>query len=385
MKKIISLLLVMLMIASLAACGSKFEWTREGYFSDDDSNLLFIQKSEDTSKPGWYVGGMFDDGMFGDVIKVKGNALKGDIAGDLADVDSYEVTITEEGEDGVKLETKNGKVMHFKPYEMPIATIIINITTKGEGEINAVKEGEEFHFEDIPQHVSYIGLASPETYTIGARPEEGYKFKRWLKNGEEFTTEPIFTLELTESADFVAVFGIKGTDETHVDLDNVKTLGQVLGLPDYGSACYPDYGKYIYVFEQGDVYYRAIANISADAASKVMDLDAFDEKHDEKLREIINSLTVEKIENLNDTMLTQDQINALIGKKCEELLNNGWTNSGWNLDQKRLHMSYKAFDYTLYFEGDIKDADNFTEEDIKPLIVKSIEVYGFGEGTYYEQ
>ena len=65
MKKIAGAILALLLILSLAACGSKqtsepssepsnepaseapFEWTRTGYFKDADDNLLYIMVSED--------------------------------------------------------------------------------------------------------------------------------------------------------------------------------------------------------------------------------------------------------------------------------------------------------------------------------------------------
>ena len=385
MKKVLSLMLALLLVLSMAACGSKFEWTRTGYFSDGGNNLLTIYKSEDQSKPGWYVGGFFEEGILGDVIQVKGKTLQGDIAGEYTDIESFEVTVSEEGEDGVLLKTKSGKEIHFKPYEMPQANIVVTINTKGMGQIAYAEGNEEPVFDpEYPSSSAYIGIESAETYTFAARPDEGYKFKRWLKNGEEFSKDPQITLELTESAEYIAVFGIKGTDETPVDLSNVTTLGQVLGLPDYGSATFGDSGKYIYVFEQDDVYYRAIANIPDEVSEQVIALDFDDPEYDSKLRTLIAPLTVEKIENLNETILTQEQMDSLAGKKVSELLDNGWSNFGWNLQDNYIYMSYKAYQYDVYFEEEIADPDSFDEEDLPGLTVKSVKVNDFGGGTYWE-
>lgn len=57
-----------------------------------------------------------------------------------------------------------------------------------------------------PYQSAQINPAEPETYTFAAEPEEGYLFVKWMKNGEELSTDPVITVLLDESADFVAVF-----------------------------------------------------------------------------------------------------------------------------------------------------------------------------------
>ena len=49
---------------------------------------------------------------------------------------------------------------------------------------------------------------SSETVTVMSSllPEEGNVFVKWTKNGEDYATEPVITVQLDESADFVAVF-----------------------------------------------------------------------------------------------------------------------------------------------------------------------------------
>ena len=62
MKKMISLLLVFCMVFALAACGEKKtepeikEWTRQGYFMDENENMLSVTWMDDVDEPGWYVG-----------------------------------------------------------------------------------------------------------------------------------------------------------------------------------------------------------------------------------------------------------------------------------------------------------------------------------------
>ena len=57
-----------------------------------------------------------------------------------------------------------------------------------------------------PYQSAQINLAEAETYTFAAAPEEGSAFVKWTKNGADFSTDPVITVLLDESADFIAVF-----------------------------------------------------------------------------------------------------------------------------------------------------------------------------------
>ena len=384
-KKVLSILLAAVMVFSLAGCGkdkdADFEWTRQGYFKDDNDNLVYIHPSEDEEYPGWTVGCMIEEGMYGWYIQQEGKTLHGNVNAPYMEGDAFVVTVEEEGEDGILLTLESGKVYHLKAYEMPEAKVVVTINTKGDGAIAYAKEGEELVFDDeFPSQSAYLGLEDFETYTFGAKPDEGNKFWKWTKNGEDFSTDEVVTFELNENADYTAWFGKKGSDETHVDLDSVKTMGELLGLPEYGTASGD--GKFMYGFEQDWVYYCAVASASDEVINQVIDLDWDDPEYSSKLAAIIGSLEVEKIINISEKELKGDALKAVVGKSGEELLNEGWIVSGYNLQDMQFTMSYDCFSYYVDMEGEIKDKDNFNEEeDIKSLKVKSIVCNGIEDHT----
>ena len=41
---------------------------------------------------------------------------------------------------------------------------------------------------------------------IKAKPDEGWKFVKWTKDGEDFSEESEITVEVTENVDYIAVF-----------------------------------------------------------------------------------------------------------------------------------------------------------------------------------
>lgn len=409
MKRLLCVILAILMILSLAACGSQnsggsnsgssgsgssggeaqpsddedFEWTREGYFTDAEDHYLTVMATENQGEPGWYVSVYFDENNYGYNwnIPQEGKTLHGTLETDNPDAEAPVVTISEEGEDGLLLEMETGETYHFALMEMEEASVIAYINTDGFGQIAYAPEGEPLEFDDeFPSQSAYIGIAEPATYVFGAKADEGWHFIKWTKDGEEYSRDEQITVELTDpNTEFIAVFYPEGKDDTPIDLDSVTTMGELLSHQDLGTSTQED--AYVYVFEQDGIYYRAIADLTKEQSDAIFALDFDDPDYDAKVSEIISPLPISRIENLSETVLTEEEMAALIGKTGEELFNDGWTNYGWNLQDMIFYMSYGAFDYDVVFEGEVKDYDAFDEEDINPLVVKSVTLNGIGNAT----
>ena len=97
---------------------------------------------------------------------------------------------------------------------------------------------------------------------------------------------------------------------------------------------------------------------------------------------------MEKLENLSEQILTQDQLDQLKGKTGQELLRDGWTCSGsFNLESKEFFLNYGPFLYSVTFDGEIteKNAEDFDDEaGIRELTVKSVQFSELGDATTIE-
>ena len=230
MKKMICLLLSVCVTFTLAACGGSKpvketekpqestsetvqvsgEWTRDGYFADENENMLSVTWMDDIDEPGWYVGCMLGEDAiedsYGGVLQPEGNALKGSLPSS-GTKEAINVTVSEDGEDGLLLAIEGGEEYHFKKMEIQEAAISVNINTEGWGSIAyAVGETAPEIDPEYPYQSAQVNLAEPATHTFLAQPQTGSVFVKWTRNGEDYSTEPQITVLLDENADFTAVF-----------------------------------------------------------------------------------------------------------------------------------------------------------------------------------
>ena len=215
-KRIFCVVMAVMMVFMFAACGSNEDgdaaagWSLQGYFTDEDNNFASITFMEDPDEPGWYVGLMIGEDMmadsYGGIVPEEGTVLKGTIPNGNADKE-LNITVSREGEKDIMIEVEGGETYHLAPLTVPEASIMVTINTVGRGNI-AYEPGEGPVEADpeTPYQSAQVNLADPETYTLLAYPEPGFKFVKWTKNGEDYSTEAQFTVLLEETADFVAVF-----------------------------------------------------------------------------------------------------------------------------------------------------------------------------------
>ena len=361
-------------------------WSLEGTFVDADKNYLAIIASDDPAKPGWYVGGEMGGDMFGAVIQQEGDTLHGDVGQENG---AFIVTVAAEG-DGVRLTLEDGTTHHLSKYETPEPIAIVTIKTDGMGQI-AIAEGDEpLAFDDeYPIRGAVLKLVEPADYTFAARADEGYRFVKWTKNGETFSADAQITLALTESAAYVAVFRAYNpyASEPVSDIGSARTIGDVLALSSGNYTA--SESLYVTTAELGDVVYRVEAAMDAETSEALFALDFEDPDYQQKFTDLVSPLPITRIENLTAQIPSQEALDALIGKTCEELLNDGWTCEGWTLEGPELnelvfHLNHGMFAYDVTFDGAEDLPDGFDEADLNPLSVASVTCSGIGDATAIE-
>ena len=179
-----------------------------------------------------------------------------------------------------------------------------------------------------------------------------------------------------------------GGSGAEVSLDSLKTMGDAFALETEEDQWAVYEGKVVYAFKAGDTYYRVRASIPEDEQQAYWDIEFDDEEAEAKQHAIIDPLEIEQVENLSEQMLTQDELNALVGKTGQELVDEGWEYTGsYNLVDMLVWMTYGPFEYSITFDGstDEPNNDDFDiEATTQNMKVKSAEFSMLGDATDVE-
>ncbi|MBQ3405176.1 MAG: hypothetical protein IJG63_07160 [Oscillospiraceae bacterium] len=177
------------------------------------------------------------------------------------------------------------------------------------------------------------------------------------------------------------------SEDTDAVVASLETIGDAMAAALGGNEQYAAYdGKFIYVFDLDGTSYRVIASVPNDVFESIMALDYADEDYDAKYSELVTPLAIERYENLSQYIPAQEELDKLVGKTGQDLLDDGWTNWGYSLDTMEFWMHKEPFAYTVVFDGQLELTDDFdADEAIKPLTVKSVTYDGLGDATNLDE
>ena len=167
------------------------------------------------------------------------------------------------------------------------------------------------------------------------------------------------------------------------DFASVETFGDLTAMEGVNVDQYStSEDTFVGVFDLGDATYRVIVPISEDVANAIFDLDWDDDEHDAKMFELLAPFAVESVENLMENVPTQEELDALVGKTGQELLDDGWSCWGWNLDNMQFWMNHDPYQFSVIMDGTVEDPDNFDGyEGIADFTVVSVTYDGIGDAT----
>ena len=179
-----------------------------------------------------------------------------------------------------------------------------------------------------------------------------------------------------------------GTGAAAVSVDSLETIGDIIELDpeELQSAVYDE--NVVYAFKLDDIYYRAIATISKEDAEAYININFDDEDFEEQQKEIVAPLKIDKMENLSDQILSQEELDAFVGKTGKEMVEEGWSYQGsYMLDEMSFDMDNGPFTYAVVFDGKIdeKDYEDYdAESGTADMKVKSVTFSSIGDATTIE-
>lgn len=168
------------------------------------------------------------------------------------------------------------------------------------------------------------------------------------------------------------------------EAETYETIGDI---KDYEESSFA-YGEkqFVFVFTKDGISYRAFCDMPEDISAKLNKLDASQEDFAEKVKEEAAELRITKLENLNDGVPSQDELDKLVGKTGQELIDDGWSVWGFNVETMEFNMSHGPYNYIVVFDGKVKMTEDLDGNDAAaPLKVKSVKYDGIGDAANIEE
>ena len=152
----------------------------------------------------------------------------------------------------------------------------------------------------------------------------------------------------------------------------------------------PSYGAsmsdalYVAAFEKDGACYRVEGAIPPEMAVQLNAIDFFDEERDDKQQVLLSPLPVTRVGDLSACRLSQAELDALVGKTGQELLDMGFEyGMGYSFwDDTQFYMNNGLFSYTVYMNEKVperEDYDAVLDELFRPMTVQKVEVDGIAD------
>ena len=115
------------------------------------------------------------------------------------------------------------------------------------------------------------------------------------------------------------------TEQAAIDPSSWKTLGDALATQTEPMSSAWDDDYYVAMFRAGDSVIRVVAKIDKEVSDKIDEVDWMEEDVVQKLIEVAGTCELVTAEDLTDKILSQDELDQLVGKTGQDLVDDGWT------------------------------------------------------------
>lgn len=169
------------------------------------------------------------------------------------------------------------------------------------------------------------------------------------------------------------------TDADVFDPANIKTVADAFAVEAGTTEWSQSENTFVYAIDKDGECYRFFVDLPVETVAEIDKLDILDQEHDEKLYNLISALPIARTEYLNETAISQEELDKLVGKTGGDLLADGWSICMSNLETMEYNFHYGPHSYTVVFDGKVDNYDVDPEEAIKTMPVKSVKFAGLGD------
>ena len=177
------------------------------------------------------------------------------------------------------------------------------------------------------------------------------------------------------------------TDQAALDMESWTTLGDALKTAT-GSLSWGSSDKYfVCTFEAGDALVRVVGEMEDGINEKLGETDFFADDYDKQVTDVVGGLKLVSAQDLSGNILSQEEIDALVGKTGQELLDDGFTFSSYYMyggEETGANFERDYIGYDLTFSTSITEetADSDDQGDsLKDAVVTAAEYIGPSDGA----
>ncbi len=166
----------------------------------------------------------------------------------------------------------------------------------------------------------------------------------------------------------VACSGQSGVGETNasttasqtvaIDVSSWKTLGDALAAQTDPLSSGWDEHHYVSVFRAGDAIVRVVGELDSDSYAKIGAVDWSKEDADAQLVEAASAVPLVSAEDLTSELVSQDELDKLVGKKGRDLVDGGWTFQSYYMtggDQTGAYFCKGDLAYMITLDATVSD------------------------------
>lgn len=127
--------------------------------------------------------------------------------------------------------------------------------------------------------------------------------------------------------------------------------------------------------------YKVELSMDQETFDKLFEIDTFEQEGEKQFEEIVTNLPDCKITSLNDQVPSANEFDKYIGKNIQELEDDGYERNGYIYDEEGCIFFMEGPKYSINVKSNevitFETVDDYSENDIRALTIKSIELTGF--------
>lgn len=156
----------------------------------------------------------------------------------------------------------------------------------------------------------------------------------------------------------------EGEAASGFDFEAPETVGDLLALEPSNMHQSTEDNTFYYGMEMDGSYYRFKAEMTQEQCDALFDIDYAADDAAEQEAAILSDLVITDRQKLDDQILSQEDLDALVGKTGQELLDAGWTPGyGYDLEAGEFWLFYGPFCYTIGFDGEFEESDDIIDDE----------------------